>query len=351
MRKAFVWVSFVVLAALVLGVYLARSARHASAQSITLDRTLVALLPSNATTLVGVDLDRLKGTTLYRHIEEESHRGPANSQFDAFTAATGFDPRRDVRELLMASWIDPASKNEPQFVAVARGDFNVEAIGREVRKEGKVTSEIYRGLEVFAPETGGKQPRKNAPKTPHEQGAFAFLDQKTAIAGTRAAVLAAIDRKAGGGPSLLDNSSLLARAQTISSSSQVWAVSQNPGDVVARAMPKSGSVETSNFARIFASMQNSTFALDLMNGLDLRAVGLCKTSEDAKTLGDAARGFVAIGRLTASQKEPELMTLLDGVTVEERNAELNISVRVDLNTLDKLLEKKKSRGPVRNARL
>lgn len=351
MRKTFVWASSGVLALLVLGVYLTRTARHASAQSITLDRNLVALLPANATTLVGVDVDRLKGTALYRHIEAESQKGPGNSQFDNFTATTGFDPRRDVRELLVASWVDAAAKNQSQFVAVARGEFNVTAIGNEIKKEGKATSQTYRGFEVFLPDGNRKQVPKNESSTPHDQGAFAFLDTKTAIAGSRPAVLAAIDRKAGGGPSLLDNTSLLSRAQTISASSQVWAVSQSPGDVVAHAMPKSGSVETSNFARIFASMQNSTFAVDLMNGVDLRANGICKTSEDAKTLGDAARGFVAIGRLAASQKEPELMGLLDGIKVEEQSTELNISVRVDPATLDKLLEKKKMRGPVRSARL
>lgn len=359
MRKSVLLVLLLVTAAAVLGVYLMRSGRPASAQTVTLDRSLLALLPPNATTLVGVDLERLKGTTLYRHIEEDSRKGPGGSHFDDFMAATGFDPRRDVQELLVASWMDPGLKeNDQQFVAVARGQFNTSAIGREIRKENKVRAENYRGFEVFLPEEGSKRAPKDAARnrqkqgvagTPHEQGAFAFLDDRTALAGTRPALFAALDRKASGGPSLLSNSGLLSRAQAISATNQVWAVSEKPGNVVSRAFPKNDSIEGSNFARIFASMQNSTFALDLMNGLDLKAVGLCKTAEDAKTLGDAARGFVAIGRLAASQKEPELMSVLDGIRVEERNNELNVFVQMDQRTLEKLLEKKPSRGPVRSA--
>ena len=348
MRKYVLSGVILAAAAVAAGLYLSHTGRSASAQTIALDSDLVALLPADATTLVGVDVERLKRTTLYRHIEDESQK-QGNNHFDEFTAATGFDPRRDVQDLLMASWTAPGMPGaDTQFVAVARGQFNVAAIGRELRaKKAKVES--YRGFEVFSgPDEPSKHARKKPAAAPSDPGAFAFLNDKTVLAGTRPAVLGAIDRKISGGASLLDNTALLGRAQTISGASQVWAISQNPGDVVARALPKDGSAESTNFARIFSSMQNSTFALDLMNGLDLKAAGICKTPEDAKTLGDAARGFIAFGRLAASQKEPEMMTLLDGIHVEERNTELNITVQVAPAALEKLLEKTRSRAKTRN---
>lgn len=328
MRK---WIVSGLLAALVVAgvaLYLKRSERAASAQGITLDRSLVALLPANATSLVGVDVERLKRTAAYRHFEEESRRGDGSGRnhFDEFVAETGFDPRRDVDELLIASWGGGDADAKAQFVAVARGRFQVSSLTRHLR-EKKATVENYRGFQIFGPEQG-------RPTRSKEPGGFAFLDDRTALAGSRAGVLGAIDRKVGGGPSLLANTALLGRAQTISGANQVWAVSESPGQVVTHALPKD-----QNFAQIFSSMQNSTFALDLMNGLELRASGVCKTAQDAKTLGDAARGVVAIGRLSASQKEPELMALFDGIEVDERNAELNISVHMDPQAFEKLLEK------------
>ncbi len=351
MRKSAGLVIFAVLVLVGLGVLLTRPAHRASAQGVQIDRSLVALLPANATTLVGVDVERLKGTALYQRLEAQTQQGTGHNQFDEFTAATGFDPRRDVQTLLVAAWPGPSSagaaanaNNNTQWVGVARGKFNVDAIANELRTK-KATVEAYRGFQVFSPDPAAVKPPKdrvagNGAAGAANQGAFTFLDANTAIAGARPALLAAIDRKlSGSGPSLADNASLLSRAERITGSSQIWVISDRPGDVVTKALPKDNSAQASNFARIFAGMQNSTFALDFMNGLDLKAAGLCKTPEDAKTLGDAARGFIAIGRLAVSQQNPELITLFDGIRVEERAAELDISVQVDLNTFEKLLDK------------
>jgi len=164
-------------------------------------------------------------------------------------------------------------------------------------------------------------------------------------------VRGAIDRKLSGGASLLTNAELLSRAETVRASNQIWMVSQNPGEVVARNLPKDGPGLHSQFASILQSMQSSTVGLDLMNGLALRAGGLFRTAGDAKTLADAVRGLVAIGRLSVPQNEPDLVNLLDGIRVEERGAEVELSVEVSQEVLDKFLEKNRSRGTVRAVRV
>lgn len=327
MRKAVV---LGVLAALVVvGWALLRWERPASAQGVTLDRSLVALLPPNATSLVGVDVERLKRTPAWRYWEDQSLRS-RDTHFDEFTRETGFDPRRDVQELLVAS------TGEKQFVAVARGTFNVPAMTR-LLKEKKATVETYRGLEVL----GGDGKDQN--------GRFCFLDDHTALAGTRAEVLGAIDRKVGGGPSLVSNTALLGRAQAISGTHQVWAISSNPGQLVSRNLPPGGNAQASNFARIFNTMGYTSLALDLSGGLELRAQGICQNGQDAKTLADAVRGLVAFGRLAASEKEPEMMNVFDGIQVEERANELGLTVKLDQPAFEKLLEKRgqRSRRPER----
>ncbi len=351
MRKSVLVVTLAVLA-LVVGFVLVYMERSARAATVDLDRALVALLPPNATSVIGVDVERLKGTPLYRHMEEQSRQadGKGRNPLDELVALTGFDPRRDVEELLVASWMEGG---EPQFVAVARGRFPIAALGREIiGKKGRV--ETYRGVQVFGPEarpdTGERLRRvetQAGPKRRDEPGEFAFLDDRTALAGSRFGVRSAIDRKAGGGPSLLGNTAILSRAQSIRSSNQLWAVSQQPGEIVAKALPKDAPANASNFARIFSSMQYSVFALDLMNGLDLKVSGLCRTAEDAKTLGDAARGIIALGRLTLSQKEPEMMTVFDGVQVSEKGEELEIVVHIERQAFENLLEKSRSKTPVR----
>ena len=303
-----------------------RMERPASAQGVTLDPGLVALLPPNATTLVGVELERLKGTSAWRRFEEQH---ATDSHFEEFVQETGFDPRRDVQDLLVAS------TGEKQFVAAARGVFDVTALGRKLR-EKNATIESYRGFELFGPEA-------KPDRAQQDPGRFCFLDTRTALAGSRSEVLAALDRKAGGGASLASNQALLGRAQQIGGTHQVWVVSDNPGQIVRRNFPGRRDAQASNFARIFQAMKTTTFALDLTQGLDLRAAGTCGTAQDAKSLADAVRGLVAIGRLSASDQEPDLLAVFDGIQVEDHNNELGITVRLDQGSFDKLLDKAEPR--------
>ncbi len=348
-----------VAAAACLTLYLAHPAQPVRAQGATLDPGLVALLPSNATSLAGVDLERLKRSPLYHIFEERSSQSGTNNGLDMLEAFTGFDPRRDVQTVLIAGWVDPSAEQaNGQFVAVARGQFNVPALTRaiEMRRNGK--SENYRGLELFSMEPanrGAKPEPKVTPKArrgqPNEQGYFTFLDDKTAAAGTRTALLGLIDRKLSGVAGLARDSTLVARAQSIGGGNQIWAVSETPGAVIARQMPKNQTGEASNFSRIASSMRSSTWALDLSNGLDLHSVNLCLTAEDARRLGAAARGRVAMGRLGLPQQNPELGELLNGIRVEDRDTQLEISVRVDSAVIEKLMEKSRRQAQPKAAQI
>jgi hypothetical protein len=342
MRKWTLGTVLAVAAAAGLFFYLSRGERPVQAQGMLLDRALLALLPPQAASLMGVDVESLKRTPLYQHFEEESRRSGGRNHFDEFAIRTGFDPRRDVQELLVAGWTGPG-ENDSEFVALARGQYNVAELSRQLR-ENKASVEPYRGFDLFGPQTRPARTRRGpGRRTPEDVGRFAFLDDRTVVAGTRGAVIAAIDRKIGGGPSLLDKTELLGRAQAVRGGSQVWAVSDSPGSFVSRALPPRPQAGAASFVKILNSMTTSTISLDLMNGLDLKVAGECQTPQDAKTLADAARGVAALGRLSIPQEKPELLVLFDGIQVEERSTGLTINVRVDAQNFQKLLETTRSK--------
>src|SRR4051812_40024380 len=64
-----------------------------------IDNVLVRMVPPGATTLVGARLDQIRPTAFYQQLIEQQKL----PQVDAFARETGFDPRRDVREVLYAS--------------------------------------------------------------------------------------------------------------------------------------------------------------------------------------------------------------------------------------------------------
>ena len=318
----------------------------AQAQVVIVDRDLAALMPPGTTSLMGVDVARMTEAPLYQYIEKEG--GGAGSGFggaiDDFVAVSGFDPRRHVERLLMASWGDPAQINTPTdlpFLVLARGQFDVVALGHILAKTSTESSK-YRGLGVYHFRSGG-----DAPKS--EEGdeiqapdpvwfSVSFLDATTAVIGPRQIVLKALDRRFDGGPSLIENTALLGLAETIESRNQIWGVSEQPGKLMPEEGLEGSGAEELPGARILKTMQQSTFALDMMDGLDFKAQGLFTSAEDARLLGDAARGLLAMGRLTMGAENPGLIIFLDSIGVTESDTRVMFTVNIDALNFEKMIE-------------
>ncbi len=74
----------------------------------------------------------------------------------------------------------------------------------------------------------------------------------------------------------------------------------------------------SNLSRFFRGIQTATAVADLSDGFVAHFNGECRTEQDAKTLGDAARGLVGLGRLTVPEGKPELLRAFDGIKVDQK---------------------------------
>jgi hypothetical protein len=264
------------------------------------DSTLAALVPPDATMLSGVRMEAVRATPLYQKMVASK----ALPQLDDFARQTGFDPRRDVRELLIAS-------NGADSLLAARGTFNIHPI------EGAAKSS-YKGYTLYT----------------RENGAVGLIDNSTAIAGPVAAVRAALDRYQAGertGPS-----ALLARARQIPSENQIWSVSNGFDSLIARNIPQEGNAASAG--RILRSLENTTFAADLRTGVNGSLNGLCRTEQDAKNLGDAARGLVGLGRLSVPENQPELLRLWDGIKVDQQQRTVKITLAIPQDLIDKLVD-------------
>ena len=324
-------------------VYLSTSAQ---AQVVVVDRNLAALMPPGTTSLMGVDVVRMTEAPLYQYLEEKG--GGAGSGFggaiDDFVAVSGFDPRRHVDRLLMASWGDPSRIKTPAdlpFLVLARGRFDVAALGEILAKTSTESSE-YRGLAVYHFRSGGEAPESaegGEIKTPEPVWfSLSFLDGTTAVIGPQQVVLKALDRGFDAGPSLIENTELLGLAESIDSKNQIWGVSEQPGELMPQEGPDGSSAQELPATRILRTMQQSTFALDMMDGLDLKAEGLFTSAKDAKLLGDAVRGLLAMGRLTIGSKNPGLIIFLDSIGVTETDKRVKFTVNIDAVDLEKMIE-------------
>ncbi len=139
------------------------------------DPTLLNLVMPDAKVLAGVNVEQAKGTQFGQYVlnELQSH----DAEMQKLITLTGFDPRRDVRELLVASDGAPGSKSG---LALAKGMFDVAKITAAATMSG-VTTEVYGGVTIL------EEPKK-------QMAGIAFLDANTVAAGDLASVKGAIDR-------------------------------------------------------------------------------------------------------------------------------------------------------------
>jgi hypothetical protein len=170
------------------------------------DQQLMGLLMPDAKVVGGINVEQAKnspfGQFMLARMQSEGQG------IEKLTALTGFDPRRDLREVLMATVGQAGQKG----LVVARGNFDGAKILDAARASGQ-TTENYKGVDIL---TGKDESLTHA---------MAFLDGSIAIAGDSESVKAAIDRR--NNASSLDPA-LAAKVGQLSGLHDVWSVSMVP---------------------------------------------------------------------------------------------------------------------------
>ena len=263
-----------------------------------IDNVLIRMVPPGATGLVGAHMDQITGSALYQKMMAQQKL----PQLDQFARETGFDPRRDVREILSAT-------TDNGTVLLARGKFNVK---QEPIEGLKLVRHGEYNIHVF------------------DQSGFCILDSTLAVAGQIPAIEAALDEwKANGSHHAAE--SLLKSRGPVSPQTPLWGASTGFAQFLSQNLPRAGN-NGIDFSSIFKGIQNTWFSADITSGFEGSIHCTTGTDKDAMNLRDAAKGLIGLGRLSVPENRPELLTFWDGFAVEQdgRSFSLNIDVSGDL---------------------
>ncbi len=265
-----------------------------------IDNVLERMVPPGSTSLVGARMDRIKQTDFYRKLAAAQPL----PQVDEFARQTGFDPRRDVRELL---YVETAHGS----VLLARGTFHLNSISLKGAQKTR-----HGDYEILGRGTGG----------------FCILDSTLAAAGDVPAIEAALDEWKSGTHTAAQP--LLARAASINPQAQFWGVSTGVGGFLADHPPKVGP--GMDFSQIFRSLSDASFQIDLSAGFKAELRGTADTEKNAIGFRDAVRGVVGFGRLQVPENQPELLRVWDGITVDQQGRSIAIHADIAQDLFDKL---------------
>src|SRR5436190_1605638 len=142
------------------------------------DPALLDYLMPDARLVVGIDIEHMRSSPFNARFSEGVQS--ANPELRKLMDAAGFDPMRDLQEIVFAS---PGIGKNPPALLVARGTFDVARLRAFAQLAGSKISEID-GVPVLS------DPDKDT-------GTFALLDN-VILAGNRDQVKAAIERRGRG---------------------------------------------------------------------------------------------------------------------------------------------------------
>jgi hypothetical protein len=276
------------------------------------DPQLLNLVMPDAKVLAGVNVEQAKGTQFGQFILNQIQTHDADLQ--KLVTLTGFDPRRDVRELLVASDGTPESKTG---LAVAKGNFDIAKITALGTLHG-VTTELYNGVTIL-----------EDPKA--QEHGFAFPDSSTVIAGDVASVKGAIDRLKTPQPL---PAAVIVKVNQWSNSQDAWGVTTVPPTSLA-PMPKNGAANPMQNA--FQNVQQAAGGVKFGAQVVLSAEATCDTAQNASTLSDVVKLLVNIAQMQTGA-DPTAAALVKSVTVTASGNVVKVSASLPEDVVQQMLQ-------------
>jgi hypothetical protein len=291
------------------------------------DPQLLNLVMPEAKVLAGVNVEQAKGTQFGQFIlnQLQTH----DSEMQKLVTLTGFDPRRDVRELLVASDGTPQGKTG---LALAKGKFDVDKISAMAALHG-VVAEPYNGVTIL--------------EDPKEQGhGIAFLDATTVVAGDTASVKGAIDRQKGG------QSVPAAVSVKVNQwiNSHAWGVITVPP--ASLAPPNMASTKNANpnpMQNVAQNVQQAAGSVTFGAQVVFTGEATCDTAQNASTLADMIKLLINIAQMQTGT-DPTAAALVKSVSVTANGNVVTSSASLPEDVFQQLLQQSKKAAAPRAAR-
>ncbi len=311
----------------------------AAATLAAADPAMLRLLPPDAAVMAGMDAVRMKNSPFGQRLVGQT--GADSASLDQLIRMTGFDPRRDVNEVLFAtpSGVDLETLASPgggsaaagRVLFIARGQFDIARLGEAARSQSGFV-ESYHGVTVI----GSKQ---------DDESRMAFLSGSIALAGDAESVRAAIDRhRSGAAP----DPALAARIQDVSTRYDFWFLTnESPALTLAPRVPNktlSGAFRGDLFQAV-RRMQIGVKAGALM---EISVEAVTRSEKDAVALGDVIRFMSQVLEGNSGAHVSELLQKMD---LRTEGATLRFSIAVPPAYVDQLFDPQSGRGRSRGVRV
>jgi hypothetical protein len=286
------------------------------------DPGLLRLIMPDAKVIAGLQVQQTKNSAFGQYVL--SHMQVEDAGFKKFIAQTGFDPRRDVTEIVMASNWEQATP-ESRWLVAAHGSFNLPQIVGAAKANGGIVTD-FQGASILTYAEPGK---------PDVESGIAFFDGSNAVMGDLDSVKAAIQRKQSNAAASGD---LFAKVQEVSAKNDFWFVTVVPISEFAGAMPNpnlSGAMK----GDLLAAIHQASGGIRFGDTVTISGEAVTRSPKDAQALSDVFRFLASLIQLNSENNKVagQVSTLLDNMDLKTSANVMTMSLAIPEQQLEQLL--------------
>ena len=285
------------------------------------DPALLDFIMPDARVVFGADIARMRSSPFHGSFHQGVQN--ANPEMRKLMEAAGFDPMRDLEEVLFAS---PGLGKNPPALVVARGTFDSSRLRAFAESAGsKITD--FGGVPILS------DPEKDS-------GAFALLDN-IILAGNREQVQAAIGRR---GRGVILNTEMATRIGALSKRYDAWLISIAPLATMSGSLPEEAKIEGLTNTAALRAIEEFSAGIGLSTDLKLDAELMMTNAKSAEHLAETIQ--VLLGMLQKNAKEePGIMAALQNLNIGVDKNVVQIGFSVPAPEVEKVVAKAFSAQP------
>lgn len=306
----------------------------------------LSLVPADAASVAVVRFNELRSSPLAARIFADADRLTVDGDAARFLAQARLSPKEDVDTAVIAA-MPRSGTGETSVLALFEGRFDPDRLSAAAEARGALHKTTPAGDYYLLAEK-----RASGEAECERPGAVAFVSRHLVIAGTESAVTDALVSGAAGGTSFAVGAGLGRELHRIDRESSVWALI----DLTRQPFGKKGSghvhvepdTDQGPALTLLGAMKSiSLFAFEATargDALELSASGLSSDEETRQLLEDSIRGVLAMWRLAAQEKLPELVPILRSFKVQRDGEGVTVAGTLPGSILRTLTEGARAKG-------
>ncbi|HTU43842.1 MAG TPA: hypothetical protein VMF91_02180 [Bryobacteraceae bacterium] len=296
-----------------------------------IDTSLLALVPPGSKIVSGIDFDRARSSQFGQYMTARINT--SDQELEHFVTETGFDPRRDIQQMLFVS-NGPAEKGDSsKFAILARGNFDQDRITAAARTKG-LKAQPFEGVDIFVDKSQHDGP-----------SAFAFLGDGIGVMGDSETVKQIVSNRATA--SALDPA-LQAAINKTGTDNDAWFVSMMSGGFLAHHLNAQINGDQSNHegqssmpqAQALQSVLQSSGGIQFGTTIRVSFDAITRSPKDASSLADVVRFFASMVQMER-QKDPRAgiaASAFDNMNLATDGDAMHLSISLPEKSLEQLID-------------